>query len=134
MSDDEDDPWDRRILEDVAGLMDRLPERFHQVMDLLPGLWMLDEKHQPVKAKSWREWATWMGTVGHHVAYDQVGDVTVSSIFLTSSPHPLLPLGQFETMILGGPLDGYQHRCATWDEAVAEHQAALVLARAKQLH
>jgi hypothetical protein len=28
----------------------------------------------------------------------------------------------FETMIFGGPLDGLQFRCCTWDEAVEQHK------------
>lgn len=45
--------------------------------------------------------------------------------FLGSGP-PLL----FETMIFGGPLDGYQDRYCTWDEAVAGHELAVKRARA----
>jgi hypothetical protein len=118
--------WDQ-----VAGIMDDIPQ-WAGVQDLLPPLWVLDANHQPVRAKSWREWCEWMATEGHHVAFGQVGDMTVSTVFLTGSVHPFLPKGQFETMIFGGgELDNWQHRWASWDEAVLGHQAALALARAK---
>jgi hypothetical protein len=35
----------------------------------------------------------------------------------------------FETMIFGGPDDGYQRRYATWKEAEAGHKEALALVR-----
>jgi hypothetical protein len=59
------------------------------------------------------------------------GDILVSTVFLMGINHnfnynddnqiPLL----FETMILGGPLDGYQTRHSTWEEAEAGHLVAL---------
>jgi hypothetical protein len=112
----------------VGGIMDDIPP-WAEVQDLLPPLWRLDDNHQPVRAKSWREWCEWMATEGHHVAFDQVGDVTVSTVFLSANP-PLMP--PFETMIFGGgELDNWQRRWASWDEAVLGHQAALALVRAK---
>jgi hypothetical protein len=32
-------------------------------------------------------------------------------------------------MIFNGPYDGWQERCATWDEAVALHRQACAVAR-----
>src|SRR5678816_2897059 len=61
------------------------------------------------------------------VAHTQVGEVKVSTVFLgldhsfSSEGPPIL----FETMIFGGPLDGYQRRSATWAEAETEHAIAV---------
>jgi hypothetical protein len=126
-----DDPEEANPWRTVAGVLDDLPEEFdiNRLMDLLPSLYMLDQNHQPVRAKTWREWCEWNATTGNQVACDRVGDAVVSTVFLTSSPHPLLPGGQFETMIFGGPHNDWRCRWASWDEAVKGHQVGLALAR-----
>lgn len=81
----------------------------------------------PVKDPKWKE---------------QRAKVTVSTVFLgidhnffesaTTDYKPLV----FETMIFGGPLDGYQDRTSTWQDAEAAHKVALdlvKLANKKQL-
>lgn len=69
---------------------------------------------------------------GNHImgATNINGEVHVSTIFLavdhqTGGGPPVL----FETMIFGGPHDGYQERYSTWGEAEAGHQRAILLAR-----
>jgi hypothetical protein len=117
-------PWQA-----VAGIMDALDE-FARVRDLLPALWILDENHQPVQTKTWREWAEWMETNGNHVGFDQVGvAVTVSTVFLPSAGSAFVPMPRFETMIFGGRHNNWQHRWWSWDEAVKGHEAALALVR-----
>jgi len=69
-----------------------------------------------------------LGTAYHHVAFDQVGEVTVSTIFLGLATNLSGPPLVFETMILGGAHDLYQRRTATWAEAEAEHAVALRVA------
>ena len=55
------------------------------------------------------------------------GAVRVSTVFLLGinhafgGEHPLL----FETMIFGGPMDEYQDRYSTWEEAEAGHATVL---------
>lgn len=62
------------------------------------------------------------------VAYDNIGDATVSTVFdgvdrrYFGPGPPIL----FETMVLGGPCDGQGERYATWDEAEAGHTAMLL--------
>lgn len=54
--------------------------------------------------------------------------IVVSTVFLgmvhgyDSQSRPLL----FETMVFGGKCDGYCERCATWTEAVTQHNIAVV--------
>jgi Lar family restriction alleviation protein len=63
------------------------------------------------------------------VAKDHLASgVRVSTVFIGLDHQfgegpPLL----FETMIVGGPHDGYQNRCSTWDEAVAMHAMTVQL-------
>lgn len=79
-------------------------------------------------------WAQWFESANRHVATDVVGPtagIRVSTVFLGldhsfSGGPPLI----FETMIFGGPNDGYQNRYSTWDEAVAGHKSAIELAQA----
>lgn len=69
-------------------------------------------------------WAKWIGYPGNKiVAQEMVGGGKVSTVFLGidhaffgQSP-PIL----FETMVFGGPCDGEQERCCTWEEAVEMH-------------
>jgi hypothetical protein len=66
------------------------------------------------------------------VAYDEVGEVRVSTVFLAIDHQweegmpPLL----FETMIFGGEYDGYQQRCSTWEQAEQHHATTVALVRA----
>jgi len=62
---------------------------------------------------------------------DLPGDVFVSTVFLGldhgfGRPGPPI---LFETMVFGGPMDDYQERYATWDEAEAGHERIVALAR-----
>jgi hypothetical protein len=57
-------------------------------------------------------------------------DIWVSTVFLGLDHRygdgpPLV----FETMIFDGPHDGYQTRASTYDEAMAQHEEAVKLAR-----
>ena len=76
------------------------------------------------------EWARWFETAERHVARDEVGGVSVSTVFLGldhqfGNGPPLL----FETMIFGGTHDQHQERYSTWAEAEQGHQKALALVR-----
>lgn len=89
--------------------------------------WILDGK-TPVPCNDLMEWAKSMESANRIVAKDTVGDVRVSTVFLGldhsfGGPSPLL----FETMIFGGPHDGYQERYTFWDDAEAGHAKALAM-------
>ena len=79
--------------------------------------------HQVVPEGDLLKWARRLETAERIVARDEVGEVTVSSVFLgldynfSSISPPLL----FETMVFGGSLDGEQERYPTWEEAEAGH-------------
>lgn len=74
-------------------------------------------------------WAQWMETADRKVDENIMGDVRVSTVFLGldysfGGGSALL----FETMIFGGPHDGYQRRYSTWNEAEHGHKAAVKIA------
>lgn len=70
--------------------------------------YILDEYHNIVPVIDWRTWATWYEKAERHVGLTEVGDATVSTVFLSLdhnlgySDRPVL----FETMVFGGTLDG----------------------------
>ena len=60
------------------------------------------------------------------------GDVNILTVFLAidhsfGGDEPVL----FETMIFGGPLNDWQERAKTWDEAVQTHNKAVGLVKAR---
>lgn len=77
----------------------------------------------PQPAESLEAWARWFENAERHVADLRDGDIRVSTVFLGldhnwGSGPPLL----FETMVFGGPLDGEQDRCSTWEHAERMHR------------
>lgn len=89
----------------------------------------------PVLCKDLLEWGRALRATDHHVAFDMIGDVEVSTIFL-GMDHRHLGEGPpilFETMVFGGARDGDQRRYCTWDEAEAGHAAKVAEVRRSML-
>jgi hypothetical protein len=86
--------------------------------------WMLAEDHSVIEVDAATFEAWFMRTRADHslVVVAKSGDefIEVSTIFLVLYPPEL---GFFETLVMGGPLDGYDSRYMTWDEAVEGHKA-----------
>lgn len=88
--------------------------------------------HNPVLCDDLQVWIKDFDGKSRTVAKTTVNDILVSTVFLglshgkTATGLPIL----FETMIFGGEHDMYQTRCATWDEAIKMHEAALALVQA----
>lgn len=92
--------------------------------------YILNEQREAVPA-SLAEWASWFEENKRRVGRTEIGDVTVSTVFLGLDHNwgrgrPLL----FETMIFGGPHDEYQERYSTWAEAEAGHAKAVAMVQA----
>jgi len=97
-------------------------------------LYTLDPEGNPVQveAHDTKAWAIWyeMAAIEGELTIRRTNlpGCTVSTVFLSvvssygSSGAPLL----WETMILGGPRDGYQKRYATRKEALRGHRAAVL--------
>jgi hypothetical protein len=93
--------------------------------------WVLDDEHRPVPVDL-MEWARRFEDVNSRiVAKIELNGVIVSTVFLGCNHQygdgpPLL----FETMIFGGPHDGYTWRYSSWDDAVVGHEMAVKKAKA----
>jgi hypothetical protein len=97
--------------------------------------WILNAAGEPEQIDDLLEWAQWYEKArrerSHVIAQDRdeqegAPDVLVSTIFLALDHRhfgegpPIL----WETMILGGPLDGYQMRYCSREEALVGHAKA----------
>lgn len=79
-------------------------------------------------------WAMWYQNADRMVARTKIDDVIVSTVFfgldfsfgMEGAPE------LFETIILGGELDGEKIRCATWEQAEELHERFVARARAEQ--
>lgn len=90
----------------------------------------------PVLEPNLLTWAQWFEHAPRRVAHAiGSGDVRISTTFL-GIDHRFGLAGEerdpilWETMIFGGPLDGYQERYTSYDAAVAGHAKALTLVTA----
>lgn len=105
---------------------DLIPTKRHRT----EGKYILDENRNPVPVDTLEEWASRFERENRHVGHDTIGGMRISTVFLgldhsfSSEGPPLL----FETMVFGGEgshLEDFCVRAATWDEALANHQAAV---------
>lgn len=86
--------------------------------------YMLDETGKPVLVTDIFVWAKWFETAERQVAKEQVGDSTISTVFLgldhnfSGRGAPVL----WETMVFGGNLENDQDRCSgSREQAEAMH-------------
>ena len=87
---------------------------------------------EPVMEPDLMRWAQWFEESGDERIIEQteLGEVRVSTVFLGldhrfgEGLNPIL----WETMIFGGPHDGYQERFASREDAVLGHKIAVDLA------
>lgn len=72
------------------------------------------------------EWAKSFSDKSRFIASDYYGDAHVSTVFLGIDHSFFREKPEwFETMIFGGPHDGYQDRYGTYDDAIDGHALAL---------
>ena len=85
--------------------------------------YILNGDKQPVPVDM-MEWARLTKGKNRIVAKTNIGEARISTIFLglDHGQYGDGPPVLFETMIFGGPEDGYQERYCTWDEAVEGHK------------
>ena len=94
----------------------------------------LDEDKKAVPLGNAFEFAEAIGTQPRFVGEDTLEDVNVTTIFLGidlghgRSKKPIL----FETMILGGNLNGETQRYSTWEEAETGHKTMVELVKTAQ--
>lgn len=98
--------------------------------------YILDENNQPLMVNDLMTWAEWMETGDRRVAFTDIDEVEVSTVFL-GLDHSFLSEGPpvlFETMIFGGEHDGWMERYSTWEEAEIGHNIAVAMVRGKLVH
>lgn len=87
--------------------------------------YILDDSGNPVAEPDLTKWGKWLQNAKRHVAYEKIGDVRISTVFLGSDHNwgdgpPVL----WETMVFchGHPLDQEQDRCSgSREQAEAMH-------------
>lgn len=79
--------------------------------------YILNADHSIRQTTDLLEWAKWYETADRRVCETMLGEVRISTVFL-SLPGPLL----FETMVFGGAMDREEKQYSTWDEAVVGHE------------
>lgn len=111
-----------------------------QLKDICPPMFYVlgDDRKTPVPCNDTLAWGAWMRgaggrnkRVGLTLLHDDA--VRVSTVFL-GLDHSFLPGATpvlWETMIFGGPLDEYQWRYTSRDQAVAGHDLAVLMAKAR---
>lgn len=92
--------------------------------------YILDDSGNPVKELDLLKWGKWFESADRTVARDEIGDVSVSTVFLGidhsfDDGSPVL----YETMIFGGAHDQYQERCGNRVAALAMQDRAVALVR-----
>lgn len=96
------------------------------------GYYILDDENRVVEVAHMLTWAMWLEDAYRHVGMTQItSEITVSTVFVGID----MQFGEgppivFETMIFGGPLNDYQWRYSSWDDAETGHKAAVRKARA----
>lgn len=81
-------------------------------------------KDREVVSATLDEWAEWFQTADRKIAFDEKGDVAVSTVFLgiDHSFEPGMEPVVFETMVFGGEHDQLTKRYSTYDQAEFGHK------------
>lgn len=86
--------------------------------------YILNEEGKPVPEPDLFKWARWLETADRTVAFDRIGHIRVSTVFLGLDPGFGQPghLVLWETMVFGGRLDLHKQRCpGAREQAEAMH-------------
>jgi hypothetical protein len=92
--------------------------------------YVLDEDGRPLQVEDALVWGQWFQTADRTVANDHVGEARISTVFLGLDHNHDWPAGApilWETMIFGGPHDGYCERYSSRIAAIAGHAQAMAL-------
>lgn len=93
--------------------------------------YILNDEGVPVPESDVVAWGRWFQTASRHVGFDDLGEVSVSTIFLgldhrfVGNGPPIL----WETLVFGGPHDGDGERYTSREDAVAGHAKYLALVK-----
>lgn len=84
--------------------------------------YILDADGKPVLCEDLMTWSKWFETADRNIAKTEIGDVSISTVFLGlnhsfNDGPPIV----FETMVFGGEHDGEMQRYVTKEQALAGH-------------
>ncbi|MFN6488243.1 MULTISPECIES: hypothetical protein [unclassified Nostoc] len=80
------------------------------------------EGHTPVAVDLREEWDLWLTSSNTTVMLNEIKDCIISTVFVGMDLN--LAYGEpmfFETLVMGGALNGKRNRYSTWDEAIQGH-------------
>jgi hypothetical protein len=80
------------------------------------------EGHTPVAVDLKEEWNLWLASSNTTVMLNEIKDCMISTVFVGMDLN--LGYGEpmfFETLVMGGALNGKRNRYSTWDEAIKGH-------------
>lgn len=95
-------------------------------MEIMPNHYYKLVGQIPVAVDSFMEWSLWIMSASTTVMINELNDSMISTRFVgidlnpgssNSKSQPMV----FETLVMGGVLDGKINRYPTWDEAIQGH-------------
>lgn len=96
-------------------------------------MYVLDADNHVIEVPDIETWGRFMEEDRRHIGWTQItSECEVSTVFI-GIDHRYIGKGPpilFETMIFGGPLDHYQWRYTSYDDAMTGHEMAVRNARA----
>ena len=96
-------------------------------MEIMPNQYYYKlEGQTPVPVESFMEWSLWIMSASTTVMINELKDSIISTRFvgIDLNPGSCNSLSQpmiFETLVVGGAMDGKRNFYPTWDEAIQGH-------------
>jgi hypothetical protein len=95
--------------------------------------YILNSANEPEECTELLKWASWFETADRIVKKSIIGDVRISTVFLSidhnfSGGKPIL----WETLVFGGEHDGLMRRYGTYDKALKGHDKVVALVTGKE--
>jgi hypothetical protein len=94
-----------------------------------PKTYVLDKKGNPIHEPNMAKFGAFLASDAKCLKQDTLPDGTYVSTVFTGIDY-LLPPRLWETMIFGGPNDGYEQRYTSVQDALKGHERALAIATA----
>ncbi|MEH2032236.1 MAG: hypothetical protein V7K67_21740 [Nostoc sp.] len=92
-------------------------------MSIMFGRYYKLQGQSPIIAESFLDWCLWMASADTRVMVNDIYNVNISTVFVginldpQQSGEPMI----FETLVMGGVLDGKRNHWSTWEQAMQGH-------------
>ena len=85
--------------------------------------YILDRERKEAVLVDISTWSKWLETANRTLKVTDMSKIIISTVFLGMeyNHNPTEELRLFGTLVMGGVMDGYLVRYATWDEAIDGH-------------